>query len=102
MHLGNPRHTYHDKNLREASVKIGVPSWRLSCLSFNPVNPDSDGITSTPSTYSEISEEAFQRPPLKTVQSPVIVYVYNFFEICNFSDFTLNTLKLATFSLPYV
>ena len=29
MHLGNPRHTYLGKNLREASVKIGVHSEHL-------------------------------------------------------------------------
>ena len=29
LHLGNPRHTYAGKNLREASVKVRGPSERL-------------------------------------------------------------------------
>ena len=29
LHLGDPRHTYVRKNLREASVKVSVPSEHL-------------------------------------------------------------------------
>ena len=56
---------------------------------------------STSSAYSEVSEYMFQIPPIKTVQNPVRVYIHDFFKPHPFSDFTLNTLKLATFSYPY-
>ena len=99
MNSGNPRHTYNDKNFREASVKIGVLYGVYSAYPLILIQTVSPQHLHA---HSEISEYAFQRISIKTVQNPVIVYVYSLFESHHFSNSTLNTLKFATFSFSYV
>lgn len=88
MRLGNPRHTYTRKNLREASVKMPVPNERLSSN-----QQPTDLKLRFQSNFLETASQNHRKPSHRLCLQLFLTH--------SFSEFTLNTLKLTAVSFLY-